>query len=47
MKGVTLTIVKAIAMYYVIYEEEDSPLTEDCCFTWMRVEENKDSKTNN
>ena len=33
MKGVTLTIVKAIAMYYEIYVEEDSPLTGDCCFT--------------
>ena len=27
LKGVTLTIVKAIAMYYIIYVEEDSPLT--------------------
>ena len=33
MKAVTLTVVKAIAMYHVIYVEEDSPLTEGYCFT--------------
>ena len=48
MKAVISTIGKVIAMYHVTYVEEDSPLTEDFCFTWMRVEENnKNSKTNN
>ena len=33
MKAITLTIVKAITMYHVMYVEEDSPLTEDYCVT--------------
>ena len=46
MKAVTLKIVKEIAMHHVKYVAEDSPLAEEYCFTWMRVEEsNKNSKT--
>ena len=41
MKAVTLTIVEATASYHVINMEKDSPLTEDYCFTSVRVEENK------
>ena len=48
MKVVSSTAVRAIAMYYVIHVEEDLILTEDYCFTWLRVKENnKHNKANN
>ena len=47
MKALTSTITKAIAMYQVIYVEENSALIVDYCLIWMRVDENKNNNNNN